>query len=97
MTRFSLTGHHNDLLLTITWDDGKLYGPPEAVDLIQGLAKHYDAVPIGTTVGGDIVHVRLTDPRAAYVLMNCVFSDDPTVRGDLPEQMDPQLPPGAIL
>ena len=95
MTRVMLTDHRDDRLVSITWDDGKLYGPPEVVQMIEGLAKFYAGQPIGHRVYDGAIYNHLSDPYAAYTIMNWVFSDYPTLRGDLLKMPDPAPRHGA--
>ncbi|PWT72662.1 MAG: hypothetical protein C5B60_09255 [Chloroflexi bacterium] len=46
MTRFRLIGHFRGRLVHIAWEDGRLYGDPELVQIIKQVAAGFEGVLI---------------------------------------------------
>ena len=99
MTRFMLTGHRGNALINLAWDDGRLYGDPEAVEIIKRMAAALEGAYTACPGCPGSTHHHLHNPWTAYSFMRTVVRDKPgdrpTLKGSLPK-LDPP-PKGDIL
>ena len=65
MTRLSFEGLRNGRHASITWEDGALFGDPEACAWIEYLARVLEGQPIGPIGGPYSSRDHLQDPYAA--------------------------------
>ena len=96
MTRFVLQGRRlPDHLVSITWEDGRLSGDPDAVAMVLYLAEAYEGRWLELPGCPGTQHRHLQSPYTSRELMEMVLVGRPRlVEGALPRLPDP--PPGAI-
>jgi hypothetical protein len=92
--RFTLRGLRGSQLISMTWIDGRLYGDPEAVEMVEMLAAAMEGHVVSSPA--DITtHDHLRNPASASSLMRMMFSSRPECTySDVPPVPEP--PEGAI-
>lgn len=94
MSFFTLQGHRAGKLVEITWTDGKLSGDPDAINMVEIIAKGAEGRLV-SSLTDSTTHDHLSNPSSAGSLMRMVFSDRPEcIASDL--EPLPPLPEGAI-
>jgi hypothetical protein len=93
MTRLTFIGERNGREISVTWQNGALFGDPEACEWIRYLARVIDGQILGPIGGPYVARKYLRNPYAARWLILSVFPGDVRQEGDLPPRLAPR---GAI-
>jgi hypothetical protein len=88
---FTVKGIYHGRVVTIEWDEGKLYGDDLAIQSIQVQADHGGGVTLG---GLTFTEDLLGNGTSAFLVMKTVLRDVSLIKGKLPRL--PKLPKDAV-
>lgn len=92
---FTIKGTFGNRTVEITWEDGKLTGPPEVVQIIKADAKVLEREDVGP-VGGPFTRTKhLSNPLSASIIIREVLDEVLESSGNVPSP--PEVPERAIV
>ena len=94
MARFTLEGDWGGKPLTLIWQDGEVFGPKRAVELVHELAQYLEGRRVALPGCPGTTHDHLKSPYSALELMERLHPRLPTMHGSLPPL--PDVPEGAV-
>jgi len=79
----------------VTWDNGRVIGDADAVEMVVADARLREGEAVGPIEGPTTGRRHLRSPLSALIIMSSLFDPDTLVlSGDVPER--PPIPEGAI-